>query len=82
MGRSDLTIREFLPENVPINHDTHWRYMSQADYVIVGVRFGLPNDAVKEFLRSNCTLIGTVGRTGEGYFARIYRVNKPSFISH
>jgi hypothetical protein len=82
MGRSDLTIREFLPENVPINHDTHWRYMSQADYVIVGVRFGLPNDAVKEFLRSNCTLIDTVGRTGEGYFARIYRVNKPSFISH
>lgn len=82
MGRSDLTIREFLPESFPTNHDTHWRYMSQADYVIVGVRFGLPTDAVREFLRSNCTLIDTVGRTDRGYFARIYRVNNPGSVPH
>jgi 4-amino-4-deoxy-L-arabinose transferase-like glycosyltransferase len=77
MGRSDLSLREFLPEKIPINHDIYWRYMSQADYVIVGIGVQSPSAMAEEFLRSNGTLIDTVGRkAGNGYFARIYRVNR------
>ena len=83
MGRSDLSLREFLPEKIPINDDRYWRYLMSQDYVIVGLGPRSPSATVEEFLRSNATLIDTVGReTEEGYFARIYRVNKPSLVHH
>ena len=83
MGSSDLSLREFLPAKIPINHDFYWRYMSRADYVIVGNETSPLSATVEEFLRLNGTLVDTVGKeTDRGYFARIYRVKKPSFVSH
>jgi hypothetical protein len=79
--RNDLSFREYLPEMIPVNHDIYWRYMSQADYVIVGSGLRSPSNTVEEFLRSNGTLIDTVGRTDKGYFAQIYRINGSSFTS-
>jgi hypothetical protein len=56
--------------------------MSQMDYVIVGLGFRAPTIAVEEFLRQNGTLVDTVGDADRGYFARIYKVNKPIVIPH
>jgi 4-amino-4-deoxy-L-arabinose transferase-like glycosyltransferase len=81
MGRSDLSFREFLPERVPINHDTYWHYLSQADYIVVGVGLGSPSPTIEGFVGSNATLIDTVGEdVRKGYTGRVYRVNKPNFL--
>jgi 4-amino-4-deoxy-L-arabinose transferase-like glycosyltransferase len=80
--RSDLSFRECLPDRIPIDHNAYWNYMSQTDYVIVGLGFRAPTIAVEEFLRQNGTLVDTVGDADRGYFARIYKVNKPIVIPH
>jgi hypothetical protein len=72
--RHDLTLREYLPPNIPIDRDTYWNYLSQADYVIAGKSSQLPSPEVEAFVASKGTLIGTVGNQEHGYFARIYRV--------
>ena len=77
-SRSDLTFRECLPDRIPVDRDAYWRYMSEAGYVILGTGFRSPTVAVEEFVRSNGTLIDSVGNADAGYFARVYRVNKPS----
>jgi 4-amino-4-deoxy-L-arabinose transferase-like glycosyltransferase len=74
--RQDLTLREYLPPNIPIGHDAYWSYLSQADYVIVGKGSQSPSADVEDFLRSKGTLIDTVGNEEHGYFARIYRVTR------
>lgn len=78
MARSDLSLREFMPD--PLSRDILWQYMSQADYVIVGNGFQSPSATVEKFLQSNGTLVDTVGKADNGYFARIYRVTQPRFF--
>ena len=80
-SRSDLSLRECLPDRIPVDRDAYWQYMSQADYVILGAGFNSPTLAVQEFLRSHGTLVDSVGNADTGYFARVYRVNKPNPVA-
>jgi 4-amino-4-deoxy-L-arabinose transferase-like glycosyltransferase len=72
--RQDLTLREYLPPNIPIDRAAYWSYLSQADYVIVGKSSQSPSPEVDDFLSANGKLVDTVGNEERGYFARIYRV--------
>jgi hypothetical protein len=53
------------------------RYLANADYIVLGEpqTFAL---TVEDFVQLHGTLIGTVGTSGKGYFARIYKVNHPA----
>ena len=81
-ARPDLDFREYLPPVIPIDHDKYWGYMSRADYVIVGRASQSPSAEVEEFLRSNATLVDSVGEADCGYFARIYRIKKEGVNDH
>jgi hypothetical protein len=76
-SRSDLSLRESLPNRFGVDHDAYWKYMSEAGYLVLGTGFRSPSTDAEEFVKSNAVLVYTVGKNdGIGYFARIYRVNK------
>ena len=77
-ARSDLTFREFLPEEV--THDISWAYMSEADYAIVGSGLRSPSPSVEKFIQSNGELTASIGTDEIGYMARIYRIKKPGLL--
>jgi 4-amino-4-deoxy-L-arabinose transferase-like glycosyltransferase len=76
-NRPDLVLREYVPDNLPVPHDVYLRYLANADYIVLGEpqTFAL---TVEDFVQLHGTLIGTVGTSGKGYFARIYKVNHPA----
>jgi len=84
MGRSDLTLREFVPPGVPVSYPAYSSFLLQADYIVVGVGHGSPSPFVEQFVKSSGTLVGTVGKDLHSdycYFARLYRVNKANSTS-
>ena len=79
-NRPDLVLREYVPDSLPVAHDTYWHYLSKTDYIVIG-KPNLFGFSVEEFVEANGMLLGTVGTPDAGYFARIYKVNRPRSTS-
>ena len=35
-NRPDLVLREYVPDSLPVAHDTYWHYLSKTDYIVIG----------------------------------------------
>jgi hypothetical protein len=74
--RSDLVLREFVPEGFPVDRGQYRRYLAAADYIVAGLP-AAPSVEVSEFLQRRGELVATAGKDdGVGYYARIYRVKR------
>jgi hypothetical protein len=76
LGRTDLQLREFLPERNPIDPKKYIHYMSGADFIVVGAPWS-PSSAVARFAASQGQIVGTVAAPrGGDNGAQIYKIPK------